>query len=270
MKSTFSFSVRLMAVVLSASLYATQTYAQAVAEPQAAAQPAPQAAPAPADNTLTVPAGTSVPLTLVTLIKSKSTPIGGTVRASVAFPVTVGTRLAIPAGVFVEGQLEQAVFPKHYKQLKGTPAVSPLKVHFTRLIYPNGYTVGLDAEVSANAIPVVGEQAPGAETAAVDWPETTPGQHGPSPGEPLPEPQTTTTTNPFAHAGPNPAAIYGPIAAFGGILAILLVLRHRGQNLDSVLYGAGYQFQMTLSTPLLLDHSQIVKTAAVSPSGMDQ
>jgi type IV secretion system protein VirB10 len=267
MKSTFRFSARLMAGVLSASLYASQTYAQAVTE-QAAAPTAPQAAPV--DNTLTVPAGTAVPLTLVSLIKSKSTPIGGTVRASVAFPVTVGTRLAIPAGVYVEGQLEQDVFPKHYKQPKGAPAVSPLKAHFTRLIYPNGYTVALDAEVSEDAIPVVGEPATGAEMAAVEWPEAGGRQHGPSPFEPLPEPQTTTTTNPFAHVGPNPAVIYGPIIAFGAVLTILLLARHSGQNLDYVLYGAGYQFQMTLSTALQLDRSQIVKTAAVSPSGMEQ
>ena len=85
----------LIAALLVLSVVGSQT--AFAAGPQAAAPMSRQAA------TITVPAGTVVPLTLVSPIKSKSTKVGDAVRAVVAFPVTVGAQIAIPAGTYVEG-----------------------------------------------------------------------------------------------------------------------------------------------------------------------
>ena len=68
--------------------------------------PVPAAQQAPASSTasaITVPVGTAIPLTLMNSVKSKSTKPGDMVRAVVAFPVTVGSRLAIPTGTLWKG-----------------------------------------------------------------------------------------------------------------------------------------------------------------------
>lgn len=220
--------------------------------------------------TLVLPSGTVIPLTLVNTIKLKSTPIGGTVRAAVAFPVTLGTHLAIPAGAFVEGELVQSAFPKGYKQPKGVPPVSPLKVHFTELIYPNGYTVALDAQVSFLLLPSLGDTPDPEQLASFDPPTLAPA-HGPSMLDPTfapfeaPQQQGPDPTNPFAHAGPNPAVIYGPLIFVATIATVLAITsHHHGEALDSVAFGAGYPFQMTLTAPLTLDRTRIDKEASVA------
>ncbi len=65
---------------------------------------------------------------------------GDTVRAVVAFPVTIGTQLAIPAGTFVDGDVSQVTArPKAGQQ-------PSFRVHFTRLVFSNGYSVALNGE----------------------------------------------------------------------------------------------------------------------------
>ena len=109
--------------------------------PNPAAAPAAQQVPAPlVAPPITVPAGTAIPLTLMNAVKSKLTKPGDTVRAVVAFPVTVGSRLAIPTGTFVEGTVTQVTA----RPLKNQ--VPTLRVHFTRLLFANGYSVALNGE----------------------------------------------------------------------------------------------------------------------------
>ena len=96
MKSTsvfVSLQLRLIAALLALSTFASQTA-------YAAAPQVPAALPeqTPSSGQTIVPAATVIPLTLVSQIKSKSTKVGDAVRAQVAFPITVGTQMAIPAG----------------------------------------------------------------------------------------------------------------------------------------------------------------------------
>src|ERR1700761_4618095 len=94
------------------TMAAARQAAQAVSGAQATAADSQQSAaavPAAGTGTIDVPAGMKIPLNLVTQIMSKSTKPGDAVRAVVAFPVTVGSRLAIPAGTYVEGRLISAV-----------------------------------------------------------------------------------------------------------------------------------------------------------------
>src|SRR5580658_2225165 len=133
-----------VSALMIASLLSAQAPAPAapIAPDTAQNQPAvtPQNAPVPAPQAVTIPTGTAIQLSLMSAVKTRSTKAGDTVRAVVAFPVTIGTQLAIPAGTFVDGNVSQ---------VKARPkgGLPPLfRVHFTRLVYSNGYTVALSGE----------------------------------------------------------------------------------------------------------------------------
>jgi len=145
--------MRKLIVVAMVMLNAVGCFAQE-ALPISAAQAVPiQAPPAqteqtqsqmPADvqpQTITIPPGTIIPVTLTSVIKLKSTHRGDVVRAVTAFPVTVGTQVAIPAGTFVEGTFDK--FPSR----NDIGQVPPL-VHFNRIVFSNGYTVNITAEMT--------------------------------------------------------------------------------------------------------------------------
>jgi hypothetical protein len=102
--------------------------------------PASQTLPAPSSPAIVVPIGTAIQLTLMSAVKSKSTTAGDTVRAVVAFPVTIGTQLAIPAGTFVDGSVIRVTAHPASGQKPS------FLVHFTRLVFSNGYSVTLNGE----------------------------------------------------------------------------------------------------------------------------
>ncbi|HEV2136197.1 MAG TPA: hypothetical protein VGR47_18305 [Terracidiphilus sp.] len=114
------------------------------AAPDSQASAAQQRSAAAQAQTVEVPAGTAIPLTLVSPIKSRSTKRGDTVRAMVAFPVTTGTQLAIPAGTYVEGTVRSLA--PHTLQNK----LPDVEVHFTptRIMNLPGSMVHLCAESS--------------------------------------------------------------------------------------------------------------------------
>src|ERR1039457_673876 len=97
---------------------------------------------------LTIPAGTRVPLTLKQAISTKTARDGDPVYAQTAFPFVVNERVVIPAGTYIQGKIERAQRGGH---VKGRAEVL---IHFTSMIYPNGYTVMLGGSI---------ENTPGAE-----------------------------------------------------------------------------------------------------------
>jgi hypothetical protein len=97
---------------------------------------------------LTIPAGTKVPLSLKQAISTKTAKDGDPVYAETAFPFVVNDRVVIPAGTYVQGKVTRVQRGGH---IKGR---AELLVHFTSMIYPNGYTVMLGGSV---------ENTPGAE-----------------------------------------------------------------------------------------------------------
>ncbi|MGH9604861.1 MAG: hypothetical protein ACRD3N_04090 [Terracidiphilus sp.] len=238
---------RLLVVLLIVALLTAET---PIAAAQTAADAA--AAPAAAAQLIVLPAGTAIPLTLVTPIKSKSTKPGDAVRAEVAFPVTSGTQLAIPAGAYVEGTIIQVTARP---SRNGQPEV---RIHFTLLLFPNGYSAPLDAantqaEVIApltSAPPT--ERADGSSTPAADRGLSSFAFSGQQPQPPS-----------LPREGPSPAVIGGAVA--GGfvafIAAALLWAHHRRNNLDYVLFDAGWQFQMVLASPLTLDSAKMAAAA---------
>jgi len=220
---------------------------------QAAPAPPGQTAPASSSQTIVVPAGTAIQLTLMSAVKSKSTKAGDTVRAVVAFPVTIGTQLAIPAGTFVDGNVTQVTaHPKAGQQ-------PSFRVHFTRLVYSNGYSVALNGEnTQALALPPSSNAAP-TELAELT-PLRLPGMHFAA-GEGQEPPPTEPT---LPQVGPNPAVVIGisvgATAAF--LVGMLLYAHHHANSTDFVLYDAGWQFQMVLDSPVTLDAAQVAAAAA--------
>jgi len=115
------------------------------------AAPAPvadNAAPAPAKALLAIPAGTKIPLSLKQAISTKTAKDGDPVYAETAFPFVLNERVVIPSGTYIQGRIERAQRGGH---VKGRAEVL---IHFTSMIYPNGYTVMLGGSV---------ENTPGAE-----------------------------------------------------------------------------------------------------------
>ena len=119
----------------------------------ASASPAqtPEAAPViAAKKTYTVPAGTKVLLQLRSSINTKSAKPGDGVYLASAFPVVVGNRVMIPAGVYVQGVVDRVA---RAGRVKGR---SQLDMHFTSIIFPNGTVVEIPGLV--NSLPGASKQ----------------------------------------------------------------------------------------------------------------
>ena len=136
--------MRFLPVVL---LYSTLVTAQA-APP--AAEPAKNLPDTPVR--VTVPAGTRIPLVLKHAISTKSVRPGDPVYLQTNFPVAQDNRILIPSGTYVQGVVDSIKRPG---RVSGR---AELLMHFTTLIFPNGYTVTMPGAV---------EGVPGADNSKV-------------------------------------------------------------------------------------------------------
>jgi type IV secretion system protein VirB10 len=99
-----------------------------------------------------IPAGTKIPLVLKQAISTKNAREGDAVYAATAFPFVVNDRVIIPEGAYIQGKIAHVERAGHGK------GRAELLMHFTSMIYPNGYTVMLPGSV---------ENTPGAEKESV-------------------------------------------------------------------------------------------------------
>ncbi|HTZ98848.1 MAG TPA: hypothetical protein VMB02_00860 [Candidatus Aquilonibacter sp.] len=125
-------------------------------------QPAPQQPTTATNNSsqptvLVVPAGRTVPLEITQPVFAKSAAVGEAIFAETVFPVTVNGRMAIPAGTYVQGQIDSlsrpGIFSPH----------AQFQIHFTRLVFANGYTFDFSAIQNLTSV-----QAPGPNPAVPD------------------------------------------------------------------------------------------------------
>jgi type IV secretion system protein VirB10 len=255
---------KMLAALTLFALFLTQTVS-AVAQVAPAPATSGQQNAASSSGNLTIPAGKKIPLTLVSPIKNKSTKVGDTVRAQIAFPITSGGQIAIPAGTYVEG-IVQSVNAKKTKAHTGG-----LQIHFTRLIFANGYTVALDA-INSTAVNGSMDSEPGS------WQANAGAGAGIGEGLawlPIPLPAaymggqaTTQTPTPAPLPGPPKGFIIAAAVMGAAMIAFFIYLAtavHHAGNSDFVVYDAGYQFQMVTSVPLSVDAAQAAAAAAVSP-----
>src|ERR1039457_1098142 len=106
---------------------------------------------APQKKTYTVPAGTKVLLQLRSAINTKSAKPGDGVYLASTFPVVVGNRVMIPAGVYVQGVVDRVA---RAGRVRGK---AQLDMHFTSIIFPNGSVVDIPGVV--NSLPGARKQS---------------------------------------------------------------------------------------------------------------
>jgi hypothetical protein len=94
----------------------------------------PQSAAAAA---IILPSETKVELSLTIPIWAATAKHGDPLYAQTNFPVTVGNSIAIPAGTYVEGEIEAVTKPTRKSNR------AQLQILFTKIIYVDGYTVAL-------------------------------------------------------------------------------------------------------------------------------
>jgi hypothetical protein len=101
------------------------------AAPQKAAQPTQR-------GSLLLPAGTNVSLALTRPLWMRSAKAGDDVYAMTAFPVSADNQIAIPAGTYVAGLIDELTKPGRFS------SHAEVHIRFTKLVFANGYTILLD------------------------------------------------------------------------------------------------------------------------------
>ncbi len=256
MRRTWAWAVALSLGTPGANLCAAQNEApQAPGQPNAAAiaettvagpSGAADGTPtAQVKKTYTVPAGTKVLLQLRSAVNTKSAKAGDGVYLASTFPVVVGNRVMIPAGVYVQGVVDRVVHPGRVK------GKAQLDMHFTSIIFPNGLVV---------EIPGMVDSLPGAKKQTVkDDGEGTiqqDGDKGRNAGEAakiaLPTGAGVGTIGGASVGHP----ISGGLAGLGAGLATVGLVSLFTRNAD-VDIPSGTQVEMVLQRPLILEEENL-------------
>ncbi len=187
---------------------------------------------------LTIPAGTKVPLSLKQAISTKAAKEGDPVYAETAFPFVANDRIIIPAGTYIQGKITRV---ERGGRVKGR---AQLLIHFTSMIYPNGYTVLLGGAV---------ENAPGADKTTMKDSEGTIQQDSDS-GRKAKDAAEAATTGTLIGAISGGAKGAGIGAGIGGVagIAIALLTRNTDVRLD-----AGTSIEMEIQREVTVDASRI-------------
>src|SRR5277367_3093676 len=216
-------------IVLLAGIAAAQsTLAQGPAAPAVEAE----------KPTLTIPAGTKVPLLLKQAISTKSAKDGDPVYAETAFPFVVNERVVIPAGTYIQGKIEHVQRGGH---VKGRAEVL---IHFTSMIYPSGYTVLLGGSI---------ENTPGAEHTSMKDSEGTIRQDSDA-GRKAKSAAEGATTGAVIGAIANGGKGAGIGAGVGGVAGIAIAMLSRGAD---VRLEPGTSIEMEIQREVTVDADRI-------------
>jgi type IV secretion system protein VirB10 len=204
------------------------------------AQPSSTAAPAESSTarTLTIPAGTKVPLVLKHAISTKSAQVGDPVYAETSFPFVLDDHVLIPAGTYVQGKISRV---QRAGRVKGRAEVL---IHFTTLIYPSGYTVVLPGSI---------ENIPGAENTNMKGEEGAIQQRGEK-GKDIGRAASTAATGGLIGAAAGGGKGAGIGAGAGGVAGLAIALLSRGSD---VRLEAGSTLEMVIQRAVRLDASRV-------------
>jgi hypothetical protein len=211
---------------------------------------APQQAPAPQKKTYTVPAGTKVLLQLRSGVNTKSARPGDGVYLASTFPVVVGNRVMIPAGVYVQGVVDRVV---RAGRVKGK---AQLDMHFTSIIFPNGTVVEIPGMV--NSLPGAHKQSvkdDGEGTIEQD------GDKGRNAGKTaeiaIPTGGTVGSIGGLGSGHPLAGGVAGIGAGLATVGLVTLFTRGADVNIES-----GTQVEMVLQRSLLLEEETLAGVGA--------
>ncbi|MGA2004875.1 MAG: hypothetical protein ABSG70_15935 [Terriglobales bacterium] len=214
-----------------------------IALAQTATMLAPDATDAP-KAVLTIPAGTRVPLSLKQAISTKTAREGDPVYAETAFPFVVNDRVVIPAGTYIQGKITRSQRGGHVK------GRAELLVHFTSMIYPNGYTVILGGSI---------ENTPGAEKTSMKDSEGTIQQDSDA-GRKAKEAADGATTGAVIGAITAGGKGAGIGAGIGGVGGLAVAMLSRGAD---VRLEPGTSIEMEVQREVTVDASRIASRQEV-------
>ena len=207
----------------------------AVAQTTGTATPAASESSKPA---LLIPAGTRVPLSLKQAISTKTSREGDPVYAETSFPFVVDEQVVIPAGTYIQGKIMRAQRGGHVK------GRAELLIHFTSMIYPNGYTVMLGGSI---------ENTPGAEKTSMKDSEGTIRQDSDA-GRKAKEAAEGAATGAVIGAVTGGGKGAGIGAGVGGVTGLAVAMLSRGAD---VRLEPGTSLEMEIQREVTVDASRI-------------
>ena len=192
---------------------------------------------------VTIPAGTKIPIALKNAISTKANHVGDPIYAETTFPVVLDERVIVPPGTYVQGKISSIKPAGH---IKGRAEVL---VHFTTLIYPNGYTVMLPGSI---------ENAPSVENGKVKDKE------GTIQGDSNKGKTAATIAAPAADGALTGAVVHGGEGALigagiGGAIGTAIAALSHG---NEVKMGPGTTLEVVLQRDVQVDSSRIAATTA--------
>ena len=212
--------------------------------PRSEPAPAPQlhsASVSPEGKKITVPAGTKVPLVLKQGLSTKNAKVGDHVYLQTNFPLVMEGRMVIPEGTYVQGEITNV---KRAGRVKGRAEVM---MHFSTLIFPNGYTVSLPGTVDA---------VPGAAGGDVKSNEGKI-EHEGEKGRDVARGAETTAAGTAIGASAGGLKGAGIGAAAGGVTGLALAMLTRGSD---VRLDAGTAVEMIFQRDVSLEEARLERT----------
>jgi type IV secretion system protein VirB10 len=210
---------------------------------------------APQSSTLekkiyTVPAGTKVLLQLRSAINTKSARVGDGVYLASTFPVVVGNRVMIPAGVYVQGVVDRV---ERAGRVKGK---AQLDMHFTSIIFPNGTVVEIPGVV--NSLPGARKQEVKDNGEGTIEQDSDKGRNAAKTAEiAIPTGGTIGSIGGLGSGHPIAGGIAGVGAGLATVGIVSLFTRGADVNIES-----GSQVEMVLQRPLLLEEENLAGVGA--------
>jgi len=234
-----------LAAAGSAAAQAPQDAATPATTP-AALQPGAQTAPAKPATTgpvFVVPAGTKIPLTLRSALSTRTAKPGDAVYLVSSFPVVVGSRVVIPAGVFVQGYVDGLQRPGR------TKGRAQLMMHFVSMAFPNGVVIALPGAV---------DKVPGATGAEVKDKEGLIEAQGTKAADAKTVGETTLlgagVGGLAGYAADTPGLGTGIGAGVGAAAGVIAVMMKHGQE---IVFPEGTTVVMVMQRPLEVQEQQL-------------
>ena len=102
----------------------------------------PPAAPRPASTgqTILIPTGTRLGVILENGISTGTAKAGDSVYFRTSFPITINNKVVVPVGTYLRGEVLESKRPG---RVKGR---GELRIRLNTMVFPNGYTVDMNAE----------------------------------------------------------------------------------------------------------------------------
>jgi type IV secretion system protein VirB10 len=189
-------------------------------------------------DTIIIPAGTRIPLSLKQAISTKTAKEGDAVYAETTFPFAMNNHIVVPTGTYVQGKISHV---QRGGRIKGR---AEILIHFTSLVYPSGYTVMLPGSV---------ENVPGAERSTVKGSEGTV-QQDKDTGKKVRTAAESATTGALIGAIAHGAKGAGIGAGIGGAAGMAIAMLTRGSD---VRLEPGTSIEMEIQRDIQLDASRL-------------